>query len=378
MIASAAFFEALMMSIILSRRQALAASGALASTLVSNELQAQSGTDDAARARVKNLLKTLDIKVPIFQAPFGGATTPALAASIANAGGLGGLSITFRSAEETAAAIKATLAMTSAPFVVNVVLTHFEPRNVLIALDAGAKLISFSVGRPDQALVRRVMEAGARFMCQAGTLDAAQRAFDLGAIAVIAQGMEAGGHHEGSTPRRQLLDMIVEKLPAALIVTAGGISSSDDILADLRAGAAGVTIGTPLLATPQANVHPVWQEAIIQADENSTAVTSCFSDGWDQVHRVLRNATLTDWESAGMPRGDKRPGAGDIIATNGQGAPVRRYHFGSPGRKITGQVSELPLYAGKSAVSVKTVRDAAEVLKAYWNPAGSKLGLDLA
>jgi len=362
-----------------SRRQIFAASGALTATAFAmGEALASANADDAARDRIRKLVKELDIKVPIFQAPFGGATTPALASTVSNAGGLGGLSVTFLSAENATNAIKSTRSMTSSPFVVNVVLTHFEPLNVPVALEAGAKLISFSVGRPDEVLARSVTNAGARFICQVGTVDGAAHALDLGAIAVIAQGYEAAGHHEGSMPRRKLLDAIVTRLPNALIISAGGILSSDDVLSDLRAGASGVTIGTPFLATPQSNAHPLWQEAIIQAGDDSTAVTSCFSDGWDQTHRVLRNETLTNWESAGMPRGAKRPGHGDIIGTNAQGKPIARYHFGSAGRRVSGQVDQLPLYAGKSATSVKAIVDAHEVLKAYWNPAGKALGLDLA
>jgi len=367
------------MSATLSRNQISEASATLAASApVVSEGVVLSGSDDMVRDRVKNLAKMLGIKVPIFQAPFGNGTTPALVAAVANAGGLGGLSVTFGSVEQAGSAIKSTLTMTSASFVVNFVLTHFEPLNVPIALEAGAKLVSFTIGRPDAALVRRVTDAGARFMCQVGTLDAAKQAFDLGAIAVIAQGMEAGGHHEGSTPRRKLLELIVQKFPTALVVSAGGVSSPEDILGDLRMGASGVTLGTPFLATPQSNAHPAWQEAIVRADENSTAVTMCFSDGWPQIQRVLRNGTLTAWESAGMPVGDKRPGHGDVVATNAQGGQIKRYSMVSPANTVFGQIEEMALYAGTSAASVKAIMDAKDVLKAYWNPVGKTLGIDLA
>jgi len=99
-----------------SRRQIFAASGALTATAFAmGEALASANADDAARDRIRKLVKELDIKVPIFQAPFGGATTPALAATVSNAGGLGGLSVTFLSAENATNAIKSTRSMTSSP-----------------------------------------------------------------------------------------------------------------------------------------------------------------------------------------------------------------------------------------------------------------------
>jgi nitronate monooxygenase len=79
-------------------------------------------------------------------------------------------------------------------------------------------------------------------------------------------------------------------------------------------------------------VHDEYKVAITRAKAADTVLTVCFQDGWSNApHRVLRNRTLEIWEAAGCPPTGKRPGEGDILATNAiTGATKRRYCMSIP------------------------------------------------
>ena len=104
--------------------------------------------------------RLVGIDLPIVQAPVGGITTPALAAAVSEAGGLGMLSITWRDPDALRVLLRETRALTTKPFAVNLVLEWDPAERLAIALDEGVRIVSFFWGDP-APYVERVHAAGA-------------------------------------------------------------------------------------------------------------------------------------------------------------------------------------------------------------------------
>jgi len=319
------------------------------------------------------LTQRLDLAVPIVQAPIGSATCPALAAAVADAGGLGMLAVTWRDEDDTREAVAATLdrmgrAADDAPgsVGVNIVLdpeakeipteTHVDA-----ALDAGAEIISLSFG--DVApYVDGIHERGGVVLASVGSAEEVRDAVDAGADVVVAQGWEAGGHVQGEVATMPLVPRVVDAVPETPVVAAGGIADGRGIAAALTLGADGAWLGTRFLATREARVHERYRERVAAADETDTFYGTLFDEGWPDVpHRVLENEPVEEWQEAGEPDAD-RPGSDEVVATTPGGDPVTRYEDSLAVPGMDGDVEELPLYAGQSAGLTDDVQSAGDLV----------------
>src|SRR5204863_9387102 len=104
--------------------------------------------------------------------------------------------------------------------------------------------------------------AGCLVVAQAGSVGEARTAVDAGADALIAQGVEAGGHVQGETPPLELVAGLRGGLP---VVAAGGIATAERLRRPLASGAAGGVMGTRFLATAEADIHPGYAEHLVAA-----------------------------------------------------------------------------------------------------------------
>lgn len=116
-----------------------------------------------------------------------------------------------------------------------------------------------------------------------------------GADAVIAQGVEAGGHVRGVVPALELLERVRAAVPADYpVLLAGGVADSADVREALAAGAVGAVAGTRFLLSNESRAHPEYQRRLLDASE--TALTQLFGAGWpDASHRVIPNAATERW-----------------------------------------------------------------------------------
>ena len=197
-------------------------------------------------------------------------------------------------------------------------------------LDEGARYVSFSWGI-DGELIGRARQRGAVVLVQVGDVASAIDAAQRGADVVVAEGVEAGGHVQGTTPILRLVREIRSVLELPL-VAAGGIADAASTRAALEAGADAVACGTAFLAAHEADVHPIYLEHLLQAEASDTVLTTAFDVGWpDAPHRVVQNDTYALWDAPGrLPRGS-RHGEGEVVATR-DGSPVVRYSDAQPTR----------------------------------------------
>jgi NAD(P)H-dependent flavin oxidoreductase YrpB (nitropropane dioxygenase family) len=292
------------------------------------------------------------------QAPIGPATTADLVTEVSRIGALGTLAASWTEPRTLRRQLQVIRSSVDRQFCVNLVL-HFDQKERLeVVLDEGAGFVSFSWG-VDRDLIELALDSGVVVLVQVGDVSAAQEAVDAGASIVIAQGIEAGGHVQGTTRLRDLLRQLRPVLDQP-IIAAGGIGDAASARAAMQAGADGVACGTVFLAAIEADVHPDYFERLVGSTTADTVLTTAFDIGWPNApHRVLSNDTLAAWEAAGRPQSG-RPGEGDVVAVRGNRSLVR-FSDAQPTTDTDGEVASMALYAGMSVDFVRGRAPAAEI-----------------
>ncbi len=130
----------------------------------------------------------------------------------------------------------------------------------------------------------------------------------------------------------------------------------------MAAGAA--WMGTRFLLAEEVATHPIYQEAVIAADETATAYSALFDVGWPNAPlRALRNSTWEAWRAAGEPLPGARPGEGETVATGEDGRAIARYSNDSPVAGASGDVAAMALYAGQGVGLAQRIQPAGEIVR---------------
>jgi nitronate monooxygenase len=294
-------------------------------------------------------------RVPIQLAVMGGGTgTPELAAAVSEAGGLGMLSSTFP--QPVGDQLDWVQARTDRP--VGVGFFAFDLMSRIEELELAARrcrVIDVFWGDPDAAVVARIHSGGALAFWQIGSLDEALAAAAAGCDAVVAQGVEAGGHVRGTTPLLTLLGQVIPAVEVP-VVAAGGIANGAALAEALNAGAAAARVGTRFLATVESGAHREYVTALLNATGDDTVYTTVFDQGWaDAPHRVLRVAV--DRAGASTDQVIGRAAYAD------QTWEVVRWSAQPPTGFISGEVSGMAMYAGSGVGDIADAPTAAIVLE---------------
>jgi len=282
------------------------------------------------------LTKRLGIAHPIIQAPMAGAATPALAAAVSNAGGLGSLGLATSAPEDAARMIQSFRQQSSGPLNANffchgdpgevtgtaaemrqklqplyeakglgavpepsVPFAAFGAAHLAMIQEHKPEVVSFHFGLPDLGLLGAVKETGALVLSSATTVAEARWLEAKGVDVVIAQGLEAGGHRGtflGADPASQpglfaLLPQVVSAVKVP-VIAAGGIADGRGVAAALVLGASAAQIGTAFLRCPETGLNPAYQAALAAGADDSTAVTRLFSG---KPARAQRNRLIEDF-----------------------------------------------------------------------------------
>ena len=264
----------------------------------------------------------LGIELPIIQAPMAGAHGVALAVAVSNAGGLGSLPCAMLTPDAMREQLAAIKAGTSKPVNVNFFChvrptpdperealwratlspfyrkygidperipagpgrTPFSAEAADVLDEFKPAVVSFHFGLPSPELLTRVKALGAKVLSSATTVDEALWLEAHGVDALIAQGLEAGGHRgifltddlSTQVGTFALLPQIVRavKLP---VIAAGGIADARGVAAAMALGAAGVQVGTAYLLCPEATISPVHRAALGSEAARHTALTNLFT-----------------------------------------------------------------------------------------------------
>ncbi len=239
------------------------------------------------------LCDLLDVPYPIIQTGMGWVATPELVAAACNAGAFGFLAAATIPPDRVDAEIGRVQALTDRPFGVN------------FLMDApGAEVITEAIVRrrvkaagynraPDAALIGRLKQAGVLCVPTCGAPRHAEKAWQLGADAIIVQGSEGGGH-TGTIPTSLLVSECVDRVGVP-VVAAGGFRDGRGLVAALALGAAGIAMGTRFLMTAESPVPSITSDRYIAASVDDVVVTRQI-DGLPQ--RVVRNELVARLERA--------------------------------------------------------------------------------
>src|SRR3954452_5307523 len=299
----------------------------------------------ASRRRFTDLV---GCRLPVQLASLGGPIgTPALAAAVSDAGGLG--TIPNPSADEVEAKLQSARALTNQPLAVGFLLP-FLSREALDAAARSADVVEFFYGDPDPALVELARAHGAIVGWQAGSAAECQAAVAAGCDFVTIQGIEAGGHVRGT----QRLDEALAETLAVVdvpVVAAGGIGTATRVSQLLAAGADAVRVGTRFVAAEESDAHPAYVALLVGASHDDTVLTDAFCTGWpDAPHRVLASAVAAAERRAGRP-----------VATLGENE-VPAFAALPPTRQVHGEIEAMALYAGESVDAVTHPQPAAAIM----------------
>lgn len=222
------------------------------------------------------ITEKLGIKYPIVGGTMMWVTTPEFTAAISNAGGLGVLaSALYKSPDEFAQAVDRLMDLTDKPFAVNLnlfpVLRPIDNNEYLdVLIKKGVKIVETSGHSSPDDLSVRFKEAGLTWIHKCVGLRYALKVQELGADMITVVGYENGGATGKLDIGTIVLVPRVAEAVRVPVIGGGGISDGRGFLAALALGAQGVIIGTRLLATQEAPIHPKVKEALVEASELDT------------------------------------------------------------------------------------------------------------
>jgi nitronate monooxygenase len=332
-------------------------------------------------------MKLLGTQHPIVLAPMAGAADADLAIAVAEAGGLGSIPCAALTPAQIRAQVTAFRDATRAPLNVNFFAHRLPPNDpdrgrrwrervakyyaevgveradapgatrapfddVTCALveELRPAIVSFHFGLPDPPLLERVKKSGAKILSSATTVREAIWLQDHGADAVIAQGLEAGGHRGmflGDDVATQiglfaLLPQIVDAVSVP-IIAAGGIADPRGVRAAFALGASAVQVGTAYLLCPEAKIANAHREALLASTDESTVVTNVLTGRPARgiANRIVRELGPIDSEAPAFPLAAIETG------------PLR----------TSGNVDVLPLWSGQAAGLVRASMSAQDLTR---------------
>lgn len=349
----------------------------------------------ALHSRVQEFCQRFQLRLPILLGPMAGACPASLSIAVAEAGGLGACGALLMQPEEIAAWVAEVRANTKGVFQLNLWMPDPAPkrdaeheaqlRSFLenwgpavppqaadsrppdfaaqceALLAANPPIVSSVMGLYPPEFVQKLKARGIRWFANISTVAEAKAAEAAGADAVVAQGMEAGGHRgcfDASLAEAQqvglfaLLPAVVDAVSIPVVAT-GGIGDARGVAAALMLGASAVQIGTGFLRTPEAKITKAWADALAHTMPEQTTLSRAFSG------RTGRSIA-TDYVKAATAPGAPAPAP----------YPVQRALTAAMRTDAVkaGDIQRMQAWAGQAAAMAKA-EPAAQIVQKLWDDA---------
>ena len=221
------------------------------------------------------LCDLLGIEYPVFQGGMAWIADGKLAAAVSEGGGLGIIAAGNAPGDAVREQIQVAKSLTSRPFGVNIMLMSPNAEDLAqLVIDEKVPMITTGAGNPGKYMAAW-KEAGIKVVPVVPSVALARRMERSGADAIIAEGMESGGHI-GQNTTMCLVPQVVDAVSVP-VIAAGGIADGRGIAAAFMLGAEGVQMGTRFLATTECQIHENYKNLVLKAKDTDNAVTGVFS-----------------------------------------------------------------------------------------------------
>lgn len=212
----------------------------------------------------------LGIRYPVFQGGMAWVADAALAAAVSNAGGLGIISGMNLQGEQLREEIKKCRELTDKPFGVNVMLmSPYTPEVAEVVVEEKVPVVTTGAGNP-LPYIKKWLDGGVKVIPVVASVSLAQMLAKRGVTAIIAEGGESGGHI-GEANTMPLVPQVADAVNIP-VIAAGGIADGRGMAAAFMLGAEGVQIGTRFLVATECNVHRVYKDKVLKANDTATVV----------------------------------------------------------------------------------------------------------
>lgn len=246
------------------------------------------------------ICKLLGIKYPIFQGAMAWIANGNLAGHVSKDGGLGIIAGGGMPVDILREEIRKVKSITSNPFGVNLMLMMADvEKQIEVCIEEGVPVVTTGAGNPGPCM-ERLKAAGIKVIPVVASVALAKRMEKIGADAVIAEGMEGGGHI-GTLTTMSLVPQVVEAVNIP-VIAAGGIAGGKQFLAALSLGAEGIQVGTKFLVANECTVHENYKKVILKAKDRSTVSTGNYTG---HPVRVIENKfakQILEMEKVGTPK----------------------------------------------------------------------------
>ena len=294
---------------------------------------------------VKKINEIFQIEYPVFQGGMANIATGAFAAAVSNAGAMGIIGAGGMDHRQLEEEIRICRNLTDRPFGVNIMLMNPDADEMArVAAEAKVSLITTGAGNPGKYM-DMWKKSGIKVFPVVSSVSLAKRLAREGADGLIAEGCESGGHI-GELTTMTLLPQTAEAVDIP-VVAAGGIASGKQMAAVYILGAAGVQVGTILLASCECPIHENYKKAILRAGANDTVVTGRSAGA---PVRILKNQMAREYLRREREGADKME--------------LERFTLGSLKKAVLeGDVKNGSLMAGQVASMVTEIRPLKVILK---------------
>ncbi|MFL4498189.1 nitronate monooxygenase [Weissella sp. MSCH1] len=302
------------------------------------------------------LFEKLGMKYPIIQGGMAWAGTGHLAGAVSEAGGLGIIGTGYWKADKVREEIRRAREMTDKPFGVNVMLLSRHIREVFdVIIEEGVQVVATGAGDPSP-FIEELHSHGIMVIPVVPSVGLAKMMEKKGVDAVVAEGMESGGHI-GMLTTMTLVPQVVDALNIP-VIAAGGIADGRGVAAAFMLGASGVQMGTRFLASAESEVHENFKNAVVKAKDIDTLVTGELLGNRARVLKTKMSKNFVKQERIEITK--PKPDA-DAIEELENGSLRRAV--------LDGDKENGAFMAGQISGMIHEIKPVAEILEDVWSQA---------
>ena len=255
------------------------------------------------------LCDVLGIEYPIIQGAMAHMSDGKFAATVSEAGGLGVIASTLHDGQWVKEQVEIARSITDKPFAVNLIMeSDIVEECARMCVELKVPICTISAGNPEK-IVPILVEGGIKVICLIPHARAAKKMQDLGATAVVAEGMEGGGHI-GKMCTFPMVRQVAEAVDIP-VIAAGGIADGKGFMAALMLGAVGVQMGTAFLVAEECPISDVYKQIVIDASDSDTVLTGeygkkqvrCIKSPWTEEYWKLHDSGASSEELDQFCRG---------------------------------------------------------------------------